>query len=317
VVAVSLHFVTASIGIGVARPSGQRSASAELLIRDADAAMYRAKEGGRARCVLFDAEMRASAIRRLEVERELRHALDRDELALHYQPVVSLRTGEIAGLEALVRWQHPQRGLLLPGRFLPVAERGGLIIPIGRWALMQACHAAAAWPDGPAGPLGVAVNVHPDQLRDPRLTEDVRRALDASGLPAARLTLEITESAVILDPRAAAGTLGRLRDMGITIAVDDFGTGYASLSYLQDLPVNVLKVDKAFIASLPDTTPVAITRTILQLAAALGLTTIAEGIETDSQLNTCRELGCQHGQGFLFAEAMPDSVLTDALLTRR
>jgi EAL domain-containing protein (putative c-di-GMP-specific phosphodiesterase class I)/CheY-like chemotaxis protein len=244
---------------------------------------------------------------------ELAAALRAGQLELWYQPVVDLSSGHITGAEALIRWQHPQRGLLLPGQFLPAAEHGGLIIPIGRWALRQACHAAAAWPDGPAGPLLVAVNLHPDQLRDPRLTDDVLRALDASGLPAARLALEVTESVLIHDPGAAAQALGRLRGMGISIAVDDFGTGYASLSYLQNLPVTALKIDKAFIASFPDTTPVAITRTILQLAATLGLKTVAEGIETSTQLRICQELGCQDGQGFLFAEAMPDSGITRSL----
>ncbi len=244
---------------------------------------------------------------------EFATALQAGQLEAWYQPVVDLATGQVTSAEALIRWQHPKRGLLLPGQFMPAAERSGLMIPIGRWVLQQACRDAAAWPDGPAGPLPVAVNVHPDQLRDPRLIDDIRRALAASGLPATRLTLEVTESVLLHDARAAAQALGRLRDMGIAIAIDDFGTGYSSLSYLQDLPVSILKIDKAFIASLPDTTPVALARAIVQLADALGLQTIAEGIETSTQLQACAELGCHSGQGFLFAEPMPSARLTRIL----
>jgi EAL domain-containing protein (putative c-di-GMP-specific phosphodiesterase class I)/FixJ family two-component response regulator len=251
-----------------------------------------------------------------EAAAELTAALQAGQLRVWYQPVVDLSTGQITSTEALIRWQHPERGLLLPAQFLPDAERAGLIIPIGRWALQQACHDAVAWPPGHAGPLPVAVNLHPDQLRDPGLTDDIRRALAASGLPPARLTLEVTEAVLIDDPRAAADILGRLRDMGIRIAVDDFGTGYSSLSYLQNLPVSILKIDKAFISSLSDTTSVTLTQTIVQLANALGLKTIAEGIETTTQLQICCQLGCNHGQGFLFAEPMRASGLTRILSTQ-
>ncbi len=244
-----------------------------------------------------------------EAVAELESAYRAGQLQVWYQPVVDLATGQITSAEALVRWQHPQRGLLAPGQFIPAAERSGLIIPIGRWVLRQACHDAARWPRD----LPVAVNLQPDQLRDPRLIENVRSALSADGLPAARLTLEVTESVLLRDARAAAETLARLRDMGIAIAIDDFGTGYSSLSYLQNLPVSILKIDQAFIASLPEATPVVLVRTIVQLAAALGLKTVAEGIETDTQLRICTELGCQHGQGFLFAKAMPSARLVRVL----
>ena len=240
---------------------------------------------------------------------ELDAAYHGGQLQAWYQPIVDLATGRITSAEALIRWQHPVRGLLLPGQFFPAAERSGLIIPIGRWVLRQACHDAAQWPQD----LPVAVNLQPDQLRDPRLIDDVRHALAASGLPAARLTLEVTESVLLHDVRAAAEMLARLRDMGIAIAIDDFGTGYSSLSYLQNLPVSILKIDKAFIANLPDSTPMVLARTIVQLAAALGLKTVAEGIETDTQLRICRELGCQGGQGFLFAKAMPCQSLARVL----
>lgn len=241
---------------------------------------------------------------------ELEAAYRGGQLQVWYQPIVDLVTGRITSAEALIRWQHQQRGLLVPGQFIPAAERGGLIIPIGRWVLREACQDAARWPRD----LPVAVNLQPDQLRDPRLIEDVRRALSAGGLPAARLTLEVTESVLLHDVRAAAETLARLRDMGISIAIDDFGTGYSSLSYLQNLPVSILKIDKAFIASLPEATPVVLARTIVQLASALGLKTVAEGIETDTQLRICKELGCQGGQGFLFARPMPCTSLV-AFLT--
>jgi EAL domain-containing protein (putative c-di-GMP-specific phosphodiesterase class I) len=243
---------------------------------------------------------------------ELDAAFRAGELQVWYQPIVDLATGQITSAEALIRWQHPRLGLLLPARFIPAAERGGLIIPIGHWVLQQACCDAARWPQD----LPVAVNLQPDQLRDPRLIEDVRRALSAGGLPAARLTLEVTESVLVHDARAAAETLARLRDMGITIAIDDFGTGYSSPSYLQHLPVSILKIDRTFIASLPDSTPVSLAQTIVQLATTLGLKTVAEGIETDLQLQTCKDLGCQSGQGFLLAKPMPCTSLIRILTTR-
>ena len=243
---------------------------------------------------------------------ELDAAFRAGELQVWYQPIVDLATGQITSAEALIRWQHPQLGLLLPERFIPAAERGGLIIPIGRWVLQQACYDAARWPQD----LPVAVNLQPEQLRDPRLIEDVRRALSAGGLPAARLTLEVTESVLAHDARAAAETLARLRDMGITIAIDDFGGGYSTLSYLQHLPVSILKIDRTFITSLPDSTPVSLAQTIVQLATTLGLKTVAEGIETDLQLQTCKDLGCQCGQGFLLAKPMPCTSLIRILTAR-
>jgi EAL domain-containing protein (putative c-di-GMP-specific phosphodiesterase class I)/FixJ family two-component response regulator len=247
---------------------------------------------------------------------ELAAAFRASQLSVWYQPVIDLGTGQIAGTEALIRWQHPEQGVLLPDQFMAAAERGGLIVPIGRWVLQRACQDAAAWPAGQAGPVPVAVNLHADQLRDPRLTDDVRCTLSGSGLAADRLTLEVIESVLLHDVRSAAQTLARFRDMGVSIAVDDFGTGYSSLSYLHNLPVDILKIDRAFIASLPESTPAAVTQAIVQLATALGLKTVAEGIETDTQLRACRELGCQRGQGFLFAEPMPDASLKRVLSTQ-
>ncbi len=302
------HFVTASIGIGVARPSGQRSASAELLIRDADAAMYRAKEGGRARCVLFDAEMRASAIRRLEVERELRHALDRDELALHYQPIVSLRTGEISGLEALVRWQHPQRGLLDPAEFVSIAEDSGLIEPLGRWVQEHACRQILAWheqrPD--ARPFDVAVNLSARQVAHRDLPATIAEIISRTGIDPIHLRLEITESVLVEESATAIASLEALNEIGVRLVLDDFGTGYSSLAYLNRFPFHALKIDRSFIDALGiEQERTGIVEAIIGMARALSLEVIAEGVESEVQLAELRRLGCDYAQGHFFHAAMP------------
>ena len=304
------HFVSASVGIAVARPSGQRSANAELLIRDADAAMYRAKEGGRARCVLFDAEMRAGAMRRLEVERELRHALDRDELALHYQPVVALRTGEITGLEALVRWQHPERGLLDPGDFVSIAEDSGLIEPIGRWVQERACRQVLEWheqrPD--ARPLDVAVNLSARQVAHRDLPATVAEILARTGLDPIHLRLEITESVLVEESATAIASLEALNELGVRLVLDDFGTGYSSLAYLNRFPFHALKIDRSFVDALGiEQERTAIVEAIIGMARALSLDVIAEGVENEVQLAELRRLGCDYAQGHLFHAAMPAS----------
>ena len=302
------HFVSASIGVAVARPSGQRSASAELLIRDADAAMYRAKEGGRARCVLFDAEMRASAMRRLEVERELRHALDRDELALHYQPVVSLRTGEITGLEALVRWQHPERGLLDPAEFVSIAEDSGLIEPIGRWVQERACRQILEWheqrPD--ARPFDVAVNLSARQVAHRDLPATVAEIIARTGIDPIHLRLEITESVLVEESATAIASLEALNELGVRLVLDDFGTGYSSLAYLNRFPFHALKIDRSFVDALGiEQERTAIVEAIIGMARALSLEVIAEGVENEVQLAELRRLGCDYAQGHLFHAAMP------------
>jgi len=303
------HFVSASIGVAVARASEERTANAELLIRDADAAMYRAKEGGRARCVLFDAEMRAGAMRRLEVERELRHALDRDELALHYQPVVNLRSGEIAGLEALVRWRHPERGVLDPAEFVSIAEDSGLIEPIGRWVQERACRQAVEWhqlrPD--SRPLDVAVNLSTRQVAHRDLPATVEEIIARTGLDPVHLHLEITESVLVDESATAISSLEALNALGVRLVLDDFGTGYSSLAYLNRFPFHALKIDRSFVDALGiEQEATAIVEAIIGMARALSLEVIAEGVESEVQLSELRRLECDFAQGHLFHAPMPE-----------
>jgi diguanylate cyclase (GGDEF)-like protein/PAS domain S-box-containing protein len=302
------HFVTASVGIAVARPVGGEPVDAELLIRDADAAMYRAKERGRARCELFDAEMRARAVRRLELERELRYALERDELVLHYQPVVALGSGEITGLEALVRWRHPERGLLDPSEFVSIAEDSGLIEPIGRWVQESACRQALEWheqrPD--QRPLDVAVNLSARQVAHRDLAGSVAEILARTGLDPAHLRLEITESVLVEESATATATLEALSEIGVRLVLDDFGTGYSSLAYLNRFPFDALKIDRSFVDALGiEQERTAIVEAIIGMARALSLDVIAEGVENEAQLSELRRLGCDFAQGHLFSRALP------------
>jgi diguanylate cyclase (GGDEF)-like protein/PAS domain S-box-containing protein len=301
------HFVSASIGIAIAHPD-QRTINAELLIRDADAAMYRAKERGRARCVVFDAEMRASAIRRLEVERELRQALGRDELCLHYQPIVNLRNGDITGLEALVRWQHPERGLLDPAEFVPIAEDSGLIEPLGRWVQERACRQILEWherrPD--ERPFDVAVNLSARQVAHRDLPATVAEIIARTGLDPVHLRLEITESVLVEESATAIASLEALNELGVRLVLDDFGTGYSSLAYLNRFPFHALKIDRSFVDALGiEQERTAIVEAIIGMARALSLEVIAEGVENEVQLAELRRLGCDYAQGYLFHAAMP------------
>jgi diguanylate cyclase (GGDEF)-like protein/PAS domain S-box-containing protein len=303
------HFVSASIGVAVAR-SSERQVNAELLIRDADAAMYRAKESGRARCVMFDAEMRAGAMRRLEVERELRHALERDELDLHYQPVISLRDGEITGLEALVRWKHPARGLLDPAEFVSIAEDSGLIEPIGRWVQERACRQALEWhrlrPD--SRPFDVSVNLSARQVAHRDLPTVVAEIIARTGLDPVNLRLEITESVLVEESATAITSLEALNEIGVRLVLDDFGTGYSSLAYLNRFPFHALKIDRSFVDALGiEQERTAIVEAIIGMARALSLDVIAEGVESEVQLAELRRLGCDYAQGHLFHPAMPAS----------
>jgi diguanylate cyclase (GGDEF)-like protein/PAS domain S-box-containing protein len=303
------HFVSASIGVAVSRAGEERVANAELLIRDADAAMYRAKEEGRSRVVLFDAEMRAGAVRRLEVERELRHALDRKELALYYQPVVNLRSGEITGLEALVRWRHPERGLLDPSDFVSIAEDSGLIEPIGRWVQERACRQALEWhqlrPD--ARPYDVAVNLSARQVAHRDLPATVEEIIARTGIDPVHLRLEITESVLVEESANAGSSLEALNELGVRLVLDDFGTGYSSLAYLNRFPFHALKIDRSFIDALGiEQEATAIVEAIIGMARALSLEAIAEGVESEVQLSELRRLGCDYAQGHLFHAAMPE-----------
>jgi diguanylate cyclase (GGDEF)-like protein/PAS domain S-box-containing protein len=310
------HFVSASVGIAVARPSSREPVDADLLIRDADAAMYRAKERGRARCELFDAEMRAGALRRLELERELRHALERDELELHYQPLIALRSGEITGLEALVRWRHPERGLLDPGDFVPIAEDSGLIEPIGRWVQESACRQVLEWhelrPD--QRPFDVSVNLSARQVTHRELAKSIDEILSGTGLDPVHLRLEITESVLVEESATAIRTLEALSRLGVGLVLDDFGTGYSSLAYLNRFPFDALKIDRSFVEALGlEQERTAIVEAIIGMARALSLDVIAEGVENEAQLSELSRLGCDFAQGHFFSRALPAGKISTLL----
>ncbi len=295
--------VFVGVSIGIALPD-DTEADPETLIRDADAAMYRAKDRGRSRWELFDNAMRASAVDRLDIENALRRALDRRELRVFYQPVIDLGTGRIDGVEALLRWEHPERGLLNPGDFITVAEETGLIVPIGSWVLDQACRQVQRWHASAerSSPLSVAINISGRQLGHPRLVEDLAAVLADTSIDPSLVELEITESVLMDDVEMSADTLGRLHALGVHLAVDDFGTGYSSLSYLRRFPVDILKVDQSFVDGLgEDSSDSAIVTAIITLAHTLGLRAVAEGVETPLQLAELRRLGCDRAQGFHMA----------------
>jgi diguanylate cyclase (GGDEF)-like protein/PAS domain S-box-containing protein len=307
----SEHFVTTSIGIALAR-GGEL---ADELIRDADAAMYRAKDRGRARYEVFDEGMRGRAIERLRVENDLRRAIERDELRLEYQPVVSLRNFSIVGVEALLRWRHPERGEIPPSEFIPIAEENGLIEPIGRWVLERACRQAAQWyqarPD--AAPLTMSVNLSAVQVRR-SLPDVVRSVLRSTGLDPACLSLEITETVMVRDAEGLGEVLEALKALGVRLVLDDFGTGYSSLSYLTRLPLDVLKVDRSFVDGLgSESRDTAITETIIAMSRALSLDVVAEGVETADHVRELSRLGCGLAQGFHFSRAVPAEDITRAL----
>jgi diguanylate cyclase (GGDEF)-like protein len=297
------YFITASVGIAIGGPGDP----AEALIRDADLAMYRAKERGRGRYEIFDQLMRARAVDHLRTESDLRRALTRDELVLHYQPVIWLNTGRVIGYEALVRWQHPERGLLGPGEFIPLAEESELINAIGETVLQMACRQAAVWqaerPDAP--PVSISVNVSPRQMADRTLPDRVRRVLRETNLDPFTLNLEITES-VLADESYALESITALKKLGVKLVLDDFGTGFSALGYLQRFPFDQLKIDRSFVHSLgDDPATAAIVRSVTSIADALGLAVVAEGVETEAQVAMIQELGCNFAQGFLFAKPLP------------
>ena len=309
-------FVGASIGIALG--GRDQGTTAQGLLRNADIAMYRAKANGRACFEVFKSSMRETVKGRLKMETELRRALDRGELRLHYQPQVDLRSSRIVGLEALVRWEHPERGLVPPGSFIPIAEETGLILPIGRWVLETACRQASLWrADAEIGlDLVMAVNLSPRQFRHPRLVQDVGQVLAESGLDASGLEVEITEGTAMGDADATVKTLEHLKAIGIRLAIDDFGTGYSSLGYLKRFPIDVLKVDRSFVAGLPaNRGDAAIVRAVVGLTRALGLKAVAEGVETAEQLAELRELGCDQGQGYFFGRPTATEV-ADVMLRR-
>jgi diguanylate cyclase (GGDEF)-like protein len=302
--------IGASIGIAFS----MMGASADDMLRQADVAMYAAKHGGKGRYIVFEESMHRAALERLVLESDLRWALDRGELELHYQPVVHLATRRITGAEALIRWRHPERGMVPPSTFIPVAESTGLILPIGRWALSEACRQAAIWQRAQqrAGSKGedtsdfkIGVNLSAWQIQHPDMIETVRAALVESGLPSANLMLEITESVMLRETESTLARLRELKALGLSLAVDDFGTGYSSLSYVQRFPIDVLKIDKAFVDPVGSGTDNALTRAIVALGSALGLSMVAEGIERSEQVEGLRFLGCPHGQGYFFSRPVP------------
>jgi diguanylate cyclase (GGDEF)-like protein/PAS domain S-box-containing protein len=298
--------LSASVGV---RVNALETVSPDSLLRDADVALYSAKERGRGRIELFDSDARRHGADPLATEQELRLALRHGELCLHYQPEVDLISGRIVAVEALVRWQHPERGLVPPGDFIPVAEESGLILPIGDWVLREACSRLTAWQrEGSVHPdVRVAVNVSARQLSDPNLPQTVAAALASTELDPGSLCLEITESAIIGDTEVALANLHAIKELGVVIALDDFGVGFSSFSQIRELPpIDVIKVDRSFTAGLGrNESDTAVVTAVLSLARSLGLTAVAEGVETEEQLSLLKGLDCEVGQGFYFARPQP------------
>jgi diguanylate cyclase (GGDEF)-like protein/PAS domain S-box-containing protein len=313
--ALSRAEIVVTASIGVVHADGDRTT--QDLLRDADVAMYMAKGEGKNRLVEFHPSMQQRVATRLQLESELRAAVSAEQFELHYQPLVNLDTRCIVGVEALLRWRHPERGLLAPGEFVGVAEETGLIVPIGRWVLETAIAQAARWqPADPGQLLSVGVNLSPRQLYDDEFFATALAALKRAGLPPAALTIEITENLLLGDSSLAEERLAELRAQGIRIAVDDFGTGYSSLAYLRRFPVDVLKIDRSFVSPLSgDPRPSALVSSIIELAKALDMDTVAEGVETPDQAAVLNSLGCHVAQGFYFAKPKPAAVIERLLLS--
>ena len=304
-------FATASIGIALGSTGYDRP---EDILRDADTAMYRAKENGKARYEMFDPEMHARAVSRLQLESDLRQAVERKEFCIHYQPIVAVETGRLTGFEALVRWNHPRRGLVLPADFIPVAEETGLIVPIGQWVLEEACTKVREWQVNSPGhrSLSLSVNLSARQVAQPDLLDQIKHVLAKSKFQPYHLKLEITESVVMENAEAAAQMFKQLRLLGVQLSLDDFGTGYSSLSYLHRFPLNYLKIDRSFVMRL--TTDTAIVRTICTLAQNLGMEVIAEGVENEEQNKELKHLGCKYAQGYLFSPPIDVDAATNLLM---
>jgi diguanylate cyclase (GGDEF)-like protein/PAS domain S-box-containing protein len=308
-----LH-VSASIGISLFPADGEDAAT---LLKHADTAMYRAKESGRNTSRFYSADMSARAFERLTLESALRHALAREELVLHYQPQVEIGSGRVLAVEALLRWQHPELGLVTPTEFVPVLEETGLIVAVGEWVLRSACAAAAAWHAGGHAGLRVAVNLSSRQFNDGGLVARVEAALAAAGLAPGQLELEITEGLLLHHGPATLEALAALRRLGVRVALDDFGTGYSSFTYLRRFPIDTLKIDRQFVLDLPDdANDAAITRAIVAMGQGMGLDLVAEGVETEAQRDFLAALGCTLMQGYLFSRPLPAAGVT-ALLAER
>jgi diguanylate cyclase (GGDEF)-like protein len=300
-----------SVGIAIGPSDG---ANPSQLMRNADLALYRAKGEGRSTFSFFEAEMDTRMQARRVLETDLRKALPAGQFELYYQPILNLRTNEITGMEALIRWHHPDQGMVLPAVFIPLAEEIGFIVPLGQWVLQEACAAAARWPH----PLTVSVNVSPGQFRNPNLLRTVANAIASSGLPPERLELEITEMVLTGDSETALTILYQLRDLGVRVAMDDFGTGYSSLSYLQSFPFDKIKIDRSFVKDITDGVgSLNIVRAVTAMAQGLGMTTTAEGVETTEQFEMVKAEGCTEIQGFLFSHPLPASEIDKLLASRK
>ncbi len=308
------YSLTAAIGVALFPDDGE---APDLLLRHAEAALHRAKQLGQSTCEFFTAGMQEPSVRHLALEAALRRAAERGELLLHYQPQLDLSTGALTGLEALVRWQHPELGMVSPGEFIPLAEVNGQILDIGAWVLREAVTQLKAWMDAGMTPTVVAVNLSAVQFRDPQLPELVRSALQVSGLPPHCLELELTESVATGQPAAAIAMMQRLHDLGVRLSIDDFGTGYSSLNYLKRFPIHTLKIDQSFVRDIStDEDDRAIVQAIVQLAKALSLTTIAEGVETLEQAHFLQHQGCDVVQGFLYSRPLAPAALQTWLAQR-
>jgi diguanylate cyclase (GGDEF)-like protein len=303
-------FISASMGIAVGSPG---DSTPDNLLREAEIALFRSKRDPSLRYALFEASMNDATLERVDLEHDLRQALERDELRLHYQPIVDLSTDRVVGLEALVRWEHPGRGLVPPLSFIPMAEETGLIVPIGLWVLNTACRQAQDWRRRFAdNPLLMSVNLSARQFALPDLVDQITRVLADSGLPANALELEITESVVMDESEAGTRTLRRLRELGVHLVLDDFGTGYSSLSYLKHLPLDTIKIDRSFVTGLggEDEANLPIVEAVISLAHGLGIGVVAEGIETTDEANRLRDLGCDRGQGYVYSRPIPAADVT-------
>lgn len=297
--------LTASVGAAIYPEDG---ADVAELLQSADVALSHAKKEGRSRYQFHTSNMNQQALQLLRVETDLRRALEEEQFALYYQPKVDMHTGHITGAEALIRWQHPTRGLVGPGEFIAIAEERGLIVAIGDWVLREACRQNAAWQQAGMQPLPIAINLSAQHFQHSTLVRDVERSLQSHGLAAQCLELELTESSLMQDGAATVATMQQLRQVGVYLALDDFGTGYSSLSQLKGLPLNNLKLDQSFVRGLPqDSDDLAICTAVIAMGRALGLKVIAEGVETTAQLEVLRSLGCDVAQGFLFARPLPAS----------
>jgi ammonium transporter, Amt family len=308
-------FLTASIGIAC---TSESVTDATPLLSNADAAMYQAKTRGGGAIEVFGEAMRVQVLDRMHTEHSLHRALERQELTLFYQPVVDIGCRRIASVEALLRWEHPNQGLVAPNRFIPIAEENGLIIPIGAWVLHEACRQLRSWQierwGGPS--IGVEVNLSARQIDHPEIVSTVEAILEETGVLPRHLTLEITESALMADAASALSVLRALKDLGVTLAIDDFGTGYSSLSYLQRFPLDMLKIDKSFVDGLRLAGGADIVAAVITLAHALGLEVVAEGVETERQLEELRHLGCDFAQGYLFSRPVPAHDLAEGCPVR-